>query len=234
MKRKMYIFIPIRRSLKSAAVLLLIAALMSCGEIFDWETGQVQNVDDLYFPQSSLTLIEGDSVVLSVSTSPDDIHPALFWQSDDNEVAYFRDSLLFCAAAGTTMVRVSAPQVALSDSCELTVIPQWHVDYHQYEYDMQVYCSVQVRQEAFNPEHLLVGAFCGSELRGVALPMSDYDRPYLSLRIYSNQQRGETITFRCYHFGEGGLTEDFPQSLTFDATQKAVGTLSNLYQLSIQ
>lgn len=213
---------------------VLTAALLlsSCGELFDWETGELETVNDVYFNDASLTMMEGDSIKMQVHVRPDGVEPALFFSSDDSEVASIVADTLAALSVGETMIRVSAPQVALEDSMSLTVIPTWWVDASRYEYDMIVYASVDIAGKVNNPRSGIVGAFCGEELRGVGVVMYQNGRAYTRLRIYSHKADGEIITFRCYRYGLARI-DKFEAELAFDAAMSAVGSLSNPYRLTL-
>ena len=81
--------------------------------------------------------------------------------------------------------------------------PHWQCNPYGWQYDMTAYVTVLNKS---NPVSQLtdyeIAAFCGDECRGVATVQTaekdGNEAVYGYLRIRSNQQSGETITFRIY------------------------------------
>ena len=73
----------------------------------------------------------------------------------------------------------------------------WTVNPSDYRYDMSLYLDVQFKNEAMDYSLYDVAAFCGDECRGIAevLPLSN-GKQVLYLRARSNQESGETMTFK--------------------------------------
>lgn len=79
----------------------------------------------------------------------------------------------------------------------------WSCDTHAYEYDMAVYFCLSINSEVITDySNYELAAFCGEECRGVAkiltVEKDGQTTAYGYLRIRSNQQEGETITFKVY------------------------------------
>ena len=93
----------------------------------------------------------------------------------------------------------------------------WTVSAHDYEYDMTAYVALTDDGTAVtNYDGYEVAAFCGNECRGVTAWRTVEDHTYGYLRIRSNQNEGETITFKVYVKAlQTEVSTDF--SLTFKA-----------------
>jgi len=79
----------------------------------------------------------------------------------------------------------------------------WQVDIYAYQYDMTVYFTLTEKGEPIvDLSDYEVSAFCGNECRGVAtILMTEKDgiqKQCGYLRIRSNVQQGETISFQLY------------------------------------
>ncbi|MDE7081968.1 MAG: InlB B-repeat-containing protein [Muribaculaceae bacterium] len=76
----------------------------------------------------------------------------------------------------------------------------WTVNPADYRYDMSLYLDVSFVASGMDYSLYDVGAFCGDECRGIAevLPLGD-GRECLYLRVRSNRESGEMLTFRYYN-----------------------------------
>ena len=102
---------------------------------------------------------------------------------------------------------------------------------------MTAYVSLTLNDKAVsNLADYEIAAFCGSECRGIATIQTSGKEgntvAYYYLRIRSNQQSGETITFKAYNKNNNTEYDVDNYSLTFHS-QEVVGLPSNLLQLSI-
>lgn len=75
--------------------------------------------------------------------------------------------------------------------------PDWSCDAHAYEYDMSLYLALQKDNQVVTGDFLLA-AFCGDECRGVAELQSVGDASFYYMRVRSNQESGESISFKVY------------------------------------
>lgn len=76
----------------------------------------------------------------------------------------------------------------------------WTVNPGDYRYDMSLYLDVSFKTDKMDYSQYVVAAFVGDECRGVAevLSLPD-DSQCLYLRARSNQETGETMTFKYYN-----------------------------------
>ena len=86
----------------------------------------------------------------------------------------------------------------------LSAQTHWPFDYRQFQYDMSVYFSLQLnRQVVANTSDYEVAAFVGDECRGIGsfeqqTGSNGQKISYGFLKVYSNSQSGETVTFKVY------------------------------------
>lgn len=75
----------------------------------------------------------------------------------------------------------------------------WSVNIYDYQYDMTAYIALTADGEAVTDySEYELAAFCGDECRGVATVQTVGSKSYCYMRIRSNQDSGEAITFKVY------------------------------------
>ncbi len=75
----------------------------------------------------------------------------------------------------------------------------WSVNIYDYQYDMSAYIALTADGEAVTDySEYELAAFCGDECRGVATVQTVGSKSYCYMRIRSNQDSGEAITFKVY------------------------------------
>jgi hypothetical protein len=86
----------------------------------------------------------------------------------------------------------------------LSAQAHWSFDYHQYQYDMTVYFELMESGSVVdNFDRYEVAAFVGEECRGIGkfetqTGSNGTTLSYGFLKVYSNAESGETVTFRIY------------------------------------
>ena len=86
----------------------------------------------------------------------------------------------------------------------LSAQAHWSFDYHQYQYDMTVYFELMESGSVVdNFDRYEVAAFVGEECRGIGkfetqTGSNGTTLIYGFLKVYSNAESGETVTFRIY------------------------------------
>ena len=118
----------------------------------------------------------------------------------------------------------------------------WQCNVYDYQYDMTAYVDVTVDGVAVSDyDNYEVAAFCGEECRGVASveEIPNTEKNYYYLRIRSNQNEGETISFKVYdrekskEYSIAGNTVTFSaQSMQGYPSSPIVLGAANLYRLT--
>lgn len=113
----------------------------------------------------------------------------------------------------------------------------WSVNPYDYQYDMTVYAQLKLNNTIVTDySDLEVAAFVGDECRGVAEPQSvDKDGTkyyWLYMRVRSNQESGEVISFKFYDKTAGTET-DLRNTADFVSLAQ-IGTASSPYTLSME
>ena len=113
----------------------------------------------------------------------------------------------------------------------------WQLDPYAWEYDMTVYLTLNLNDQAVdNLTDYEIAAFCGTECRGIATIQSSekdgHTAVYGYLRIRSNQQTGETITFKAYNSASDKEYDVEDYSLSF-LSQEVIGLPSSPVSFSI-
>ena len=113
--------------------------------------------------------------------------------------------------------------------------PHWSCDIYSYQYDMSVYCSLVIGGiDVGNLSDYEIAAFCGDECRGVGNVMTaekdGQTTTYCYLRIRSNQQEGETISFKVYQKSVAKEVDIYQTTIEFQS-QQLVGLPSSPLQL---
>ncbi len=109
----------------------------------------------------------------------------------------------------------------------------WTVNASDYRYDMSLYLDVRFAASEMDYSLYDVGVFCGDECRGVAelLPL-DNGESCLYVRARSNQESGETMTFKYYDKETEQISDIDGVSFTFESTGR-LGYPSDPYVVTI-
>lgn len=113
----------------------------------------------------------------------------------------------------------------------LAQAPTWSVNAANFEHSMSVVAQVKFEGAQVNSGNNIVGAFVGSELRGVASPINVGGQHYYFLSVYSNVFSGETVDFQIWLDSE---TDTFPavESIPF-VRGSSVGNYPNGLELNV-
>ena len=212
-----------------AGVAVAMAAVAgACGELAD--TPDVIKPLEMKLSRSRIFIAEGSSYQLVPVFTPNTVTDlGVFWMSNDAEIARVVNGKVTGVAQGETRIKAISVSALKEDSCLVTVLPKLYTNPNNYPYDMVIYADVSVHGRPADGS-MLIGAFCGDELRGIGVQHEWKGIPYTVLRIYSPTARGEIITLGCYHVEEA-LMEMFDDVFVFDG--ESHGSLSSLYELRI-
>ncbi|MDE5665096.1 MAG: InlB B-repeat-containing protein, partial [Duncaniella sp.] len=110
---------------------------------------------------------------------------------------------------------------------------EWNVNPADYRYDMSLYFNVAfaTNEKPVDLTSYEVASFVGDECRGVAESISGVEN-CLYMRIRSNTERGETVSFKIKDKQTGEITDIEGQSITFEAN-KAIGLPSAPHDIPI-
>ncbi len=109
----------------------------------------------------------------------------------------------------------------------------WTINPSDYRYDMTLYLDVKIASQQMDYSQYEVAVFCGNECRGIAEPLSlGNGKECLYLRVRSNVESGETMTFK-YYDKEAGKIFSIPDvSIQFESNE-AIGYPSDPYVIDI-
>ena len=96
----------------------------------------------------------------------------------------------------------------------------WQCNIYDFQYDMTAYLDVTVDGNAISDySNYEVAAFCGEECRGLASleEIPNTEKKYYYLRIRSNQNEGETISFKVYDKAKAKEYSIAAKNVTFSA-----------------
>lgn len=79
--------------------------------------------------------------------------------------------------------------------------PDWSCDVHAYQYDMSLYFALQKDNQVVTGD-FVVAAFCDEECRGVAELQSIGSTSFYYMRVRSNSESGEILSFKVYDRNE--------------------------------
>ncbi|MCB0283166.1 MAG: Ig-like domain-containing protein, partial [Calditrichaeota bacterium] len=111
--------------------------------------------------------------------------------------------------------------------------PQWTLNPANYQYSMDIIAQLKEGDGVSSDENDIVAAFVGNEIRGkVNLSYVSQESGYLAfLTVYSNQQTGESVTFRSWNASEGIESGFIKETVTFE-DNGSVGLLLSPFVLT--
>lgn len=214
---------------------VLSQSVVSCG-ILDFELDEnVQTAYDMQIERDTIYVMHGESFRLSVNFTPDSVsNKEIYWQVQHDSVVFVHGNDMLALSEGETWLYAISVQDRIADSCLVNVIPQWDVTAYEYPYEMVVNAEVKVGGQDPTAD-MKIGAFCGSELRGVGEWKVYQGRKFMQFRIYGHymdQNSGlrERIRFRLYDSTRHQL-RTFSTYIDYDG--ETHGTLSDLLELHL-
>lgn len=223
-----------RKKLYHITIVLTLALLTgACSEFF--EPNEATMPVTMTLSSHDVTVMEGDTCVIHPLFTPDSIsNQAVFWMTADQQVARFlnTDTLIAVTQGSTQAIAISVTDYRKADTCRVSVISRWRLTANfDYPEDMVVYADIRVHGQPVSDD-MMIGAFCGDELRGVGQTMERRGVRYTLIRVWGPYaMSNETIIFRCYDRRRYTL-EEFNEALSFDG--ESHGSPSNLFRLTIE
>lgn len=212
--------------------LLAAMLLSSCGELFDVdETGGTVAMK-MSISRDSVSIMQGDSLRLTVTFSPETAsNKGVLWLADQPSVVGLCSDTIVARQPGNTFVTAMSADGLCLDTCVVNVMRPWIVDKGDFFFDTVVYADISVGDRKLGDD-IMVGAFVGDELRGIAEPRVSNGVSYAVIRVYGpvTASDQDIITFKCYDRREV-LLRSFDVELPFDG--ESHGTLSNLVRLHL-
>lgn len=221
-----------RKLLSIQAALLALLLLSSCGEFLDFADTNPVTAGSMRLVRKVIPLVIGDRYAIPVAFEPEELsNNAVFWLSDDDEIASFVNDTLVACMEGQTLVYAFSTVDRLRDTAMVVVLPDMYMPPSAYPYDMVIYASVDihgVKLTADNCEPYIIAAYVNDELRGIGTMKRRHNIDYMEMRVWSPFESGDQVTLLCYFRGQA-RAEVFPVALTFDGEMH--GELTHLYPL---
>ena len=240
-----------RNILKLLSLLIVAFALVSCGDLFEFE-GETSDLNKITLDRHTLYMMAGDTYQFSVSFEPDTLrNKSVYWMSNNVSVASFENGVLVATGEGETTVTGISIEHQCVDTCHVVVSYGWYMPENYYPFDMVVNADITVNGHSLS-ENMQVGAFVGNELRGIGVQRNFFGVIYTELRVYSplnpftpytdfNKQdplypydeelEPEKIVIRAYDRDTRSMYES-PDTITFDGMTH--GYPSSLYSVVLK
>ncbi len=109
----------------------------------------------------------------------------------------------------------------------------WTLNARQFQYNMTITATVALPSEVTSSEHLVVAAFSGDEVRGLAQPqyIEALDQWLVFLMVFSNEVRGDDVVFKAYDPASDAVLA-IEETLTF-AADEVLGGVGAPYRLRV-
>ncbi len=241
------------RRIRHNIIILILGCIIQCGycscDIMELEEPEQLPVLDMYFGQETYYAMEGEEFSISPIFNPDDVTVSdVYWESSDETVATAYDNNIIAKNEGWTTISATSVSKRANASYELYVFPIWNSEDYDNPYEMVIYADITMDGKPFNPEDMVVAAFCGEECRGIGVMKESKGKQYVVLRIggsLSNMEAiysdpnvvygededeafRERIVFQCYD-RKNHLLKKARRGMVFDG--ETHGYISNLYKL---
>lgn len=216
------------------STLTLSLLMCSCGLIdFEFEE-YTQEVFEMNLNRDSVYVLLDEPFNLTPVFTPDSVsNKEVYWTSSDNTIVWVFDNVLLPVGVGEAYVTALTVLNRMTDSCYVKVLPHWEIDIHNFSDDMVVYADVSINGAPVDTENILLGAFCGGELRGVGVKKEAKGIEYFEFHIMGykeleNDENGNNEIVRFAYYDRSNLSFKYlSQYLIFDG--ETHGTLSDLY-----
>ena len=221
--------------LKLVGLALLSQLAVSCG-LIDFEFDEeVLEAYDMSLDRDTVYVMVGDSFCLSPVFSPDTVsNREIYLESSADSIISIVNDTIVARSSGQAYVTAVSVQHRIADSCVVNVIDRWQFNPADFSQDMVLYLRPSIGGESFDPSNMMLGAFCGNELRGIAQLRTWNGTPYLLLRVYADYNyEGDPIQPDLIRFGiydrRRLLFYYLDKALSFDG--ETHGTLNSLLEL---
>ncbi len=236
-----------RNILKLLSLLIVAFALVSCGDLFEFE-GETSDLNKITLDRHTLYMMAGDTYQFSVSFEPDTLrNKSVYWMSNNVSVASFENGVLVATGEGETTVTGISIEHQCVDTCHVVVSYGWYMPENYYPFDMVVNADITVNGQPLS-ENMQVAAFVDKELRSIGVQRTFFGVTYTELRVYSplkpygpdenkdplspeaEPDDPEKVVFRIYDRDAQTMYES-PDTLIFDGMTH--GFPSSLYRIII-
>lgn len=196
----------LRHLIAFSCAAVLASFMPSCG-LIDMEFDEnVQMAYDMKLDHDTVYVIEGDTIVLQPLFSPDTVsNREVFFHSANEDIAYIHNDTIIAVKEGETVISATSVMCEKMAFCQIYVMAPWEINIHKYSNDMVAYVTASIDGEPLNFENQTIGAFVGSELRGIGQLFEWNDKKFLQIRIYGHFEWGndeptrpELVRFVCY------------------------------------
>lgn len=209
--------------------------MISCGDFYQFgEEPDDWNGVSMRITNAESCVMVGDSMPLGIEFSDTSkIGSPVFWMLSDPNIAKLHNDTLHAVYPGAVDIMAISRNGHLTDTCRVRVIDRWELqDFSMlHPSDMVIYADIRVDGEPWNDSTMIVGAFIGGELTGLAVRREAYGISYAELRIWAPTDQGQgRIDLRCYDRINFKLLLS-QEDIEYNA-YRTLGTLSNLYPLN--
>lgn len=220
-----------------AIAIALIVLSSSCGEFYTFDEQEPVDSMVMRVAQDTAYIMVGDTMALKVRFEPpQEYNQPVYWEMNrmvnDSSAVILNDTITAISAGELDIVAYGASG-NVSDTCHVIIFDRWpDVDFSVTQpSDMVIFANITVGDNAWNPDTQFVAAYVRGSIIGYAELKEAFGVQYALLRLWSlSDEYIGPVTFRCY---------DRQKHMLYVAEQRpdftglgAVGTLSNLYQIT--
>ena len=214
---------------------MMVSVTASCG-LMDFEFDEeALEAYDMQLDRDTVYVMVGDSFCLAPVFDPDTVsNREIYLESSADSIISIMNDTIVALSSGDAFVRAVSVQHRIADTCYVHVVERWQLNPSAFSDDMVLYLKPQFGGVQYNPATMMLGAFCGGDLRGIAELKNWNGREYLVLRVYGDYdyentgEQREVIRFGLYDRRRVNITYS-ARSLVFDG--ETHGTLHQLLEL---